>query len=289
MPYLVFLGVCLTWSISFILMKKAALAFSPASIAMWRVIGGAAILGLIWLWRDRKWSLTRRDILPVAIVILAGCAWPYSIQPWVISRQGSAFMALMCSFVPLLTILLSVVLTRTLPAKRQLFGVLGALICMGVLLGDGVRRNIPWEHILAALSVPACYAVANTTIRMRLSHAAALLVTLVSFAGTGVTLAPLAGTMSSPTSVEPGVWWQAVAALAFLGFVGTGIATFGFNWLIRRHGPLFAGMTTNLVPLGAILLGWIDGERVNSWQLGAIAGIVAMVTLVQYGAAKKEG
>ena len=198
-------------------------------------------------------------------------------------------MALMCSFVPLLTILLSVALTRTLPAKRQLFGVLGALICMGVLLGDGVRRSIPWEHILAALSVPACYAVANTTIRMRLSHAAALLVTLVSFAGTGVTLAPLAGTMSSPTSVEPTVWWQAVAALAFLGFVGTGIATFGFNWLIRRHGPLFAGMTTNLVPLGAILLGWIDGERVNSWQLGAIAGIVAMVTLVQYGAAKKEG
>ena len=85
---------------------------------------------------------------------------------------------------------------------------------MGVLLGDGVRRNIPWEQIVAALSVPTCYAIANTTIRMRLGHAAALLVTCVSFAGTGLTLAPFAGTMTSPQAVESTVWWQAVAALA---------------------------------------------------------------------------
>ena len=78
----------------------------------------------------------------------------------------------------------------------------------------------------------------------------------------------------------------AVAALALLGIVGTGLTTFVFNKLIQDHGPLFAGMAMNLVPLGAVLLGWLDAEQVTWPQLAALVGIVAMVTLVQFRAAR---
>lgn len=285
MPYVMFLFVCSVWSVSFILMKKAALAFSPAEIAMWRVIAGAATLGLFWLLRDRRWSLRRADWAPLLFIVATGCAWPYFIQPWVIGRQGSAFMALMVSFVPLLTIVVSLPVLRIRPSNRQLLGVLGSLACMAILMRDGWRRSVPASDLGMAFSVPLCYALANVVIRRRLAHASALLVTMVAMAVSIAPLAPLAVWSPPPADASGAVVWQAAWSLAFLGIVGTGVATFLFNKLIRDHGPLFAGMTTNLVPLGAVLFGWLDAEQVSSAQVGALIGILAMVALVQYRAA----
>jgi len=285
MPYFMFLFVCVVWSVSFILMKKAAVAFSPAEIGLWRVVAGSATLALLWLWKDRLWALRRADVWPMLVVVLAGCAWPYFIQPWVISRQGSAFMALMVSCVPLLTILISLPVLKVAPSARQLIGVIGSFVCLAVLMGDGLRRSVPIADIAAALTVPLGYAAANVVIRRRLTHVSALLVTLVAFAVSIVLLLPLAIGSSSPAAESDEGSRNAAFALAFLGIVGTGIATFVFNKLVRDHGPLFAGMATNLVPLGAVLFGWLDAEHVSSLQVGALMGIVAMVTLAQFRAA----
>src|SRR5262249_4499515 len=130
MPYLMFLFVCLVWSVSFMLMKKAALAFSPIEIGLWRVTAGAPPLALLWGWRVRAWSVRWGDFWPLAFVVAAGFAWPYCLQPWVIGREGSAFMALMVSFVPLLTIMISLAVLRVAPSARQGIGVIGSLVCM---------------------------------------------------------------------------------------------------------------------------------------------------------------
>src|SRR5262245_45722904 len=285
MPYLMFLFVCLVWSVSFMLMKKAAVAFSPIEIGLWRVAAGAATLVLFWAWRGRGWTLRRPDVWPVLFVVLAGFAWPYCIQAWVIRRQGSAFMALMVSFVPLLTILISLAVLKVVPSGRQLVGVVGSLVCMAVLMEDGLRRHVPALDLAMALTVPLGYATTNVVIRQRLQHVGSLFLTLVALTGSAVLLAPLAACLASAANSSAAEVPSAVAALALLGVVGTGLTTFVFTKLIRDHGPLFAGMTTNLVPLGAVLLGWLDAEQVTWQQLGALAGIVAMVTLVQFRAA----
>ncbi|MFM7073460.1 MAG: DMT family transporter [Planctomycetota bacterium] len=292
MPYIQFAFVCLVWSVSFLLMKKAAIVFSPAEVAFGRVIGGAAILAVIWLARDRQWSLRRSDWIAMSVVVIAGCAWPYFIQPWVINRQGSAFMALMVSFVPLLTIAFSLALLRTPPTWRQGLGVLGALGCLAMLMLDGLQRSVPLSQLALALTVPLGYAAANTVIRKWLTHVASVLLTGVSFVLTATVLAPFAWTMPGPsldaTAGAESTWRLAFWSLAALGVVGTGVATYIFNHLVRRHGPLFAGMTTNVVPLGAVVWGWIDGEPISQSQFAAMTGILVMVSLVQYGGAARS-
>jgi drug/metabolite transporter (DMT)-like permease len=287
MPYLIFLGVCATWSISFILMKKAGVAFSPAAIAAGRCLAGAAVLGFLWAVRDRQWNLRWRDVPAMAVVVIAGCAWPYFIQPYIINQraQGSAFMALMVSFVPLLTILISIPVLGVRPTARQSLGVVGAILCLGVLLGDGLSRQIPLTDLALALTVPLGYAFTNTIIRRYLMHLTPLLITLATFVISAVILLPLALLTPGPDPGPDVDWTKALMALSFLGTVGTGLATLLFNKLIREHGPLFAGMTTNLVPIGAVLAGWLDREHVTSWQIAALIGILAMVTLVQFRSA----
>jgi hypothetical protein len=71
--------------------------------------------------------------------------------------------------------------------------------------------------------------------------------------------------------------------LFILGVVGTGISTAVFVWMIIERGPLFAGMTTYVVPVLSLLWGTVDHERISPQQMAAIAGVLAMVALVQFG------
>jgi len=52
-------------------------------------------------------------------------------------------------------------------------------------------------------------------------------------------------------------------------------------WMILKRGPLFAGMTTYVVPVLSLLWGLLDQERISTQQIAAIAGVLAMVALVQ--------
>lgn len=288
MPYVLFLLIVTIWSSSFILMKKAALVFSPESIALWRVVGGAAVLGVLG-WQRRELAVPeRRTWWVLAPVMLLGYAWPYVVQPFLVSRDGSAFVALSVSLVPLLTILLSIPVLGVWPSVRQTLGVCGALACMGLLLADGLDRQIPLSDMGLAASIPASYAVTNTLIRRWLRDLSPLSMTFHSLAVTGGLLVPLAWRAPAPaTAADPSRWPLAIACLVVLGVLGTGLAMYWFNHLIREHGPLFAGMTTNVVPIGAVLWGWADREQISARQCLALAGIMAMVALVQFRAAAR--
>jgi drug/metabolite transporter (DMT)-like permease len=158
---------------------------------------------------------------------------------------------------------------------------------MALLMLDGKERQIPVMDLALAVTVPLCYALTNTVIRRWLAHVPSLELSFVSLTAAGVLLVPLSLVVpferGTATSDERSL---AIGSLVFLGIVGTGISTFLFNRLIQHHGPLFAAMVTNLVPIGALLWGWADHEQVSVLQLAALAGLVTMVSVVQFGAAR---
>ena len=284
MPYLLFLMICAIWGGSFLMMKKAAIVFSPISIGAWRVVGGAAVLLLLWLFRRQPLGWKRRDAWSLAFIIFAGYTWPYCVQPWLISRHGSAFIGMTVSLTPLFTMLASVPLLGVVPHPRQALGVLGSLVGLGLLMSEAFSRAIPVTHLLLAASVSLGYALVNTWVRRSLTHVPPLMMSLVSLAIAGVILQSLSFLSPAPTSPDPAAFWPAVISLLVLGVAGTGLAMFWFNKLIHDRGPLFAGMVTNLVPAGAVIWGWLDGEHVTGRQIAALAIILPMVALVQFGA-----
>lgn len=288
MPYVWFVFVSLVWGGSFMLMKKGAVAFSPTAVGAWRLIGGAAVLAIVWWRSSGSSSLRRRDLAAMAFVVLFGFAWPFSLQPHLVARDGSAFIGMTVSFTPLLTIVVSIPLLGVYPSPRQLFGVLGALGFMGLLMWDGVNRQIPLMDLALAMTVPLCYACTNTVIRKSLGHVPSLELSFVSLSAAGIILLPLSFAIPADRApVESNHIVLAVASILFLGIVGTGISQYLFNRLIYEKGPLFAGMVTNVVPIGALAWGWLDREPVTPMQLVALAGLVSMVTIVQLGAARK--
>lgn len=287
MHYLTFAGLALVWGASFILMKKAVVCFSPLEVGWGRVAGGAATLAIFWWLAGRPRALRWKDAAVVAIVVFCGFAWPYTLQPYLVSADGSAFVAMTVSFTPLVTILIGWPMLGVLPTLRQFVGIVVALACLGVLMRDGLDRDVPLAHILLGVSVPAAYAVSNTCIRRFLSHVTPLELTFVSLAWAVLCVTPPAWNSASHRPQPPGDWTLATVCVLILGVLGTGWAMLAFNRLIRERGPLFAGMVTNLVPIGGVLWGYADGEPLSMLQGTALAGILSAVALVQFPAKRR--
>lgn len=288
MPYVWFLMICSIWGSSFILMKRAAVCLSPTAISAGRVGFGAFVVGILFWSLRQRGHFRPRDALPLAIVIVTGFVWPYTAQPWLIAKhQNSAFIGMTVAFTPLLTLLVSAVILKTHPSPRQMIGVTGALGCLSLLMWDGWQQSLPAIDLALAISVPLAYALSNVWTRKSLAHMPTVEVTFLCLAGSAVLLVPAACFAPAPaTATASGLPW-AWGAVAILGTAGTGLATYLFIRLIQEQGPLFAAMVTNIVPLGAMAWGWADAEVITTRQLLAMGGVIAMVALVQYGAAVK--
>lgn len=268
------------------LMKEATQAFSAVQIASGRVSGGMLVLGICWWIQGHRWRLRRPDWLPLAFVILFGYAWPYAVQPFLVARHGGALVGMSVSFVPLFTVLLSIPFLRIYPTPRQVLGVFGALLFLIGILLDSHQRAVPTIDLLLAGTVPLGYVLANICIRRRLAHISSLDLSFLSLVGTLICLLPVLTWDFSPPPPQTQEWLWPLCAVLLLGVVGTGLANWMFNRLIQQQGPLFAGMVTNLVPLGAIIWGWADREQVTTLQFASLLGIMLMVAIVQFGAAK---
>jgi len=291
-PYLCFIFVCLCWGTSFILMDRAGHAFGPAEIGAGRMIGGALTLAAYCLITRRWIKLTSLDWSRLAFVAILANAWPYVIQPYVMQRAGEhGFFGMMVTLVPIATIVASGLMLREWPSPRQWIGVLGGLACAVLIVWDGSERGMqPWLLALA-VSTPITYAFGNTFMKWKLSHLptaqlSTLFLAIGAAAVAPIAFSPLSESMHLDGPISPRDWSLATASLIALGVGSTGIAILAFVHLIQTQGPLFAGMVTYVVPMIALVWGQFDGERLTGHQLAAIGGVLAMVALVQWGAAK---
>lgn len=295
MAYVLFAMICVIWSTSFILIKFATQVFGPVSVGAMRCVGGAAALGVVWAIRQRY--RRRRGIEPdtqagrlhvhhlpwLAAPVFIGSAYPFVMQPHLIGKHNhSALFGMMVALVPLLTILASVPLLRLWPRPRQAIGVAIGLACFVTLAGVGQRIGVGLGDLALAATVPAAYALSNTLVKRGLAGVDVLTMTTLMLICAGCVLVPI-GLVREPMRVgDAAAVWKAIGSVAVLSVIGTGLASVGFFWLIQRRGPLFAGMVTYLVPVGALLWGGADRETITPGQVLALGGILAGVALVQW-------
>ncbi|WP_197531554.1 DMT family transporter [Posidoniimonas corsicana] len=294
MPYVFFGIICLVFGSNFYLMSLASSYYGPLAVGAGRLLGGAAMLVLLWGLSARRESLTRRQFVAASLIGFVGHSYPYAMQPALIANGlEHSFIATMVSFTPMSIMLLSVPVLGVWPTTRQVVGVVGGLAFLSLLMVDGSFRGYSLGVLSLAISVPLSYGLANAYLRKTLHDAPPLAVTLVMLGSSGLLLAPLAAAapLLQPLGLAPpsgeGAAGVATAAMLMLGPIGTGLMMWLWVRLVATQGPLFAGMVTYVVPVVAMMWGLFDGERVTTNQLVAIAGVLGMVALVQYGAASK--
>lgn len=280
MKYVYFFCLCLFWGSSFILMKRATTSFGPLTISGLRVAGGAISLFLLFKFSKAVWTLkNRKSLITICALAVTGNIIPFCIQPYLISMHSSAYIGMVVSLVPFITIALSIPLLKQWPTAQQLLGVVGGFCCMFLLFSAGLNQNISIAHLLIAGIVPLSYAVTNTLIKKHLSEEPTLQVSIFMLSFSCLMTLPLG--LSQESIQQTANFPVALASVLLLGTLCTGVSTFIFYKIIRDEGPLFAGMVTYVIPLVAMIWGWLDAEPISNRQLIAMAGILLSVLLVQ--------
>lgn len=279
MQYLMFIITSLIWGGAFFLMKKAGLAFGPFTIGASTMFGGALVLWISWLVKRSTWQIRRQHLLPLLVISVLGYIFPYAAQPFLVRLIGHGFIGMMVALVPIFTILVSIPLLGVYPSKKQLLGVLIGIVCLALMVIDGLNRNVSWLYLLMVLSVPLCYAVSNTLVQHSLQDLPpSILVALFMTVGT-IALTPLSFLFETITIDEHFV--SAVVSILLLSVFARGIAMLLFYKMIKTNGPLFAGMVTYVIPIEALMWSWLDNERITLIQVFFIVVVLLVVGVVQ--------
>jgi drug/metabolite transporter (DMT)-like permease len=292
--YSLFLLICAVWGSSFILMERASHSFGPVAIGIGRLLGGIAVLAVVWWLGRHTYRVTTDDLRKMSLATMFGTAIPFVVVPYVVAQGfGHSYMGMVMAVMPLATMLYSIPMLRIWPTRRQLIGVIVGFICLGFFLQDGSERGMSLGLLALVASVPLMYSFGNTYVKWKLSHVPALELTTVSLALACVMLVPLQLIVPLRDSLglappsEPQDYRGAATALAVLGLVATGVPVLIFVHLILKQGPLFAGMVTYVVPVLAALWGTYDREKITPQQIAAMIGVLTMVALVQSSAAQQ--
>lgn len=290
MAHLAFVFCCIVWGSTFILLERVSHVFGPVEIGIWRMASGAVAVAAVGWLGSSGFRLARRDWAPLLVVALLFTAPSQVFQAYLLEQGlNHSFLGTMVAAIPLLTILISIPMLGQTPTTRELVGVLGGLACMGLLVEEGVHQGTSAVILALLFLVPLSATLSNTYIKWKLSHVPAAPLTAALLVVSAIALLPFQ-LLPLPGGVDHSVAASgttplplAILYLFILGVVGSGISTMVFVWMVLKKGPLFAGMTTYIVPLLALLWGQYDQEPISSRQLAAIGAILAMVAVVQSG------
>ncbi|APQ17060.1 DMT family transporter [Maribacter hydrothermalis] len=269
------LVLALIWGSSFILIKKSLIGYTPLQVGGLRIVFASVLLFIVGF-KSLK-SLSKIDWKWVTIAGLCSSFFPPFFFALAQTEISSGITSILNSVAPLFTTLVGIALFGLSLKGRQVLGVFIGLFGTVVLIAAGMENNVDQDYwyTLFILFSALGYAFNINIIKKYLSHLTPLAITTASF---GVAFLPAfviliyTGVFQEflgNSAMHEAVWY--IMALAFLG---TALANILFNKLIKLSSPVFAASVTYLIPLVAVLWGFLDGENIIILQL--LGGIVIL-------------
>ena len=253
----------LIWGSSFILMKKALTTYTPIEITLYRIFVVFLVFFPLGIKSILKIQKKTGYILLLSAII--GSVIPYFLFIKAQTKIDSSLNGILNSITPLFTLLFGVILFKQKTNFRAVIGVVVGLIGATSLIFLSTGGNIFSSSILYALFPvlgSACYALNINIIKTYLQDIPALKITSWSF----IFIGPIAGVLlffetdftNNLTNNDPN--YLNFICINILGILGSGLAFWVFNLLIKETSSVFASSVTYLIPIVAIFWGVIDGE-----------------------------
>jgi drug/metabolite transporter (DMT)-like permease len=284
---LVILGA--VWGSSFILMKlgmepvQGFPAMNHFQVAGLRMTI-AAIVMLPFAIRSIK--LLKTKSAPYLLIVgLCGNFIPSYLFTYAGTGLSSGFCGILNSFTPIFTVFIAFISFKTKVHWLQVVGILigtAGIVSLVTSGGHLTLINSP-SHIGAVLIATLLYGISVNTIRHKLSHISPLEVTslgLFSILPFALSSFLYEGTHQDILNKPFG--WSALGYVVLLGVIGTAISNIYFNRLIKLTSAIFASSVTYLIPIFAVLFGFILKESITYMQFISMLVLLSGVFLVNF-------
>lgn len=282
--WLMLMYLVLTWGFAFYLIAVAVEVFVPVALVWVRLTLGALVLLAVLYWQGGRLPATVVWWRRLAILACTGNLLPFTLVSWAEQSVPSSEVGLLMALMPITTLLLA---HRLLAHERlttpRIVGVLMGFAGVALLMGGELLTLSGSDRLagqLAAVLATLSYAV-NGIYTSKLPRydtvavaAGSLVAGSVLFAGPALWLQP-----EWSFTGQLGAW----TAMALLGVLATGMATWTYFVVVTDCGPAFMSTINYLIPAVAFVAGVaLLGEPAGAVQLGALVMILAGVWLIQY-------
>ena len=276
------LALSLLWGASFFLISVALTGLPVLSIVALRLVVAALVLWAIVAVTGR--AVPRDPAIWRAFLVMGvlNNAIPFSLIVWGQTGIPSGLASILNATTPLWTVLVTAALLADERASlRKLAGVVLGLGGVAVMIGldalAGLGHAI-WPQ-LAILVAAISYGFANTFgRRFRRQGVDPVVAAAGMVTASSALLVPLALAADGWPEAVPVQAWVAILTL---GAMGTGLAYVLYFRILGRAGATNISLVTFLVPVSAILLGWLFlDESLGAAHLIGMALITAGLALI---------
>ncbi len=273
--------LAILWGGSFFFAGVAVRELPPLTVVLFRVTFGAAFL-LPALWHYRiGFPSTAAAWKPYVVVALFNNVLPFSLFVTAQTFIGSGLASILNATTPLFTIAVMALSGEERLSTRRVVGVAIGLIGVVILRGGvDVARTGASVGILLCLAGALSYGLAALSARRYLEDSPPLATATFQLMASSAMMTVIAGFVERPWQLPlpSSTTW---AAMIGFGALSTALAYIVFFQILRRSGATNVMLVTLLIPVTAILLGYLVlGEDISlSEILGAsvIGGALLLI------------
>ena len=296
--WLILMILSLVWGSSFILIKKSMepvdgfIVFKPFQIGGLRMLIAGLVLLPIAI--NSLKLLNKRNAFYLFFVGLTGNFLPSFLFPLAETKIQSSLAGLLNMGTSVFVIIIAWFFFKDRINKIQLIGFSFSVFGLSMILFRQVNQaENDFFYAMYVIIATACYATSLTLIKHRLQHLKPKVITSLAFffmLPVAIGLTTFSGGFSA-INFEPHTL-QAMGYLLVLSVVGTAMAVLMFNQLVSISTPLFTSSVTYIMPIIALFLGVLDGEKFNMinllWIVIIFIGVYFMGKKAKIGLKSQE-
>jgi len=289
--WILLITLACVWGSSFILMKKGMFTadggelFSSTQVGSLRMLIASSVLLPFSIRAVRKLQ-AKKDLIFFAIVGFSGNFFPAFLFTYAETGISSGFAGMLNSFTPIFTIIIGFVIYKQRITSFQVAGTIIGTIGIILLInaGKSVSLNASIFHVLAIVLATFLYGVSLTTIKNKLQHYSSVDITSLAFLMVFFPALVAFFIFETPSVIQTNNHaWEGLTYISILAIVGTALAVFLFNGIIRMSSALFASSVTYFIPVVAVIIGFFFKESISFGQIASMFVVLIGVIIANYG------
>lgn len=282
-----YVSLCLIWGSTWLAIRVVVRDVPPfEAVAVRFLAAGALLLGMAFL-QKRPWPADTGEWNAILILTLTIMALPYALLFWAEQYVTSSMSAVLFSASPLAVSLITPVMMHRKVPRRAVYAMVmafGGILVLFYQNPSSDRRVIIGGAAVLVSMLLTSWSVVYAKRRLRnvdpvvATGLQSLLGSVVLFWGTW-----------SLEAHRHAIWSRrAVFAMAFLTIFGSAAAFVIYFWLLKKLQPYQLSTISLIIPLVAILLGLLDGDRIPLLMLLAVLVVLGCVWSVLRAESDKE-
>ena len=284
--YLSLAAVCIIWGTTYLALRIGVTQFPPFLFSMFRFLAAGPILILLMLTIGKaKWP-DRKVIFDQAVCGLLMVTLGISMVGWAEVYISSGVAAIVCSMMPIWTILINVLITKDekpnwLIVLGLAMGLAGILMIFGEHLSEFSNSNYTMGIVLT-FAANLSWAIGSIWIKKKNQNSNPFLNAGIQMLFGGLFLIPFSLALDDYSKIQ----WnnQVIGSLLYMIMIGSVAAYACYSYAIKKLPMTLVSLYAYINPIVAVILGWlILSEKLNLQIALAIAVTVAGIYLVNRG------